>query len=501
MKNQTEIGDDLFATRSSRGVPRGADQVLEAALAKLGPTPVGSGTRTPRHRHRLVVAAAATVAAVIGASVMAVVGSSDMQVETAGVMIDGEDPDVAGVEDPGSIPDDVPSGFDPPAGHRVPLLVIDQPGFRITGGHESGVAVPADPDDGGELWVYRDPEDGLHGSTLALRPVSERWRVDDGEPVVVSTADGPVDGRRADHRRMAGVQWSINGREWLLLGLDIEDEVLLAAAGSVVVARDNRPTVAELPAGFELVGHHVADPGVELRSAEFGFVTDDHEGDIFIESGDSYRFHNEILDLLTEASDADTIDLAGRSALVVERRPDSWGAAVWYADGYIIKVRGSMTIDELSELARSVRPVDEETWLGFAPDDWFGSAEIGDEVSAVVADIPLPRGFGLSAVAETVGSGDRYQVIARVTGAVACAWIDRWVEGTLSGNQVMIDEAAAALAGARQWDALVEIADDGGWSAVVWEYADAVNGDGKVVGGRTFTVEESYQQALGCDVR
>jgi hypothetical protein len=42
------------------------------------------------------------------------------------------------------------------------------------------------------------------------------------------------------------------------------------------------------------------------------------------------------------------------------------------------------------------------------------------------------------------------------------------------------------------------MATEGDFSLVVFEYADAIAGDGTVVGGRVLTVEESYRQAFGC---
>ena len=33
---------------------------------------------------------------------------------------------------------------------------------------------------------------------------------------------------------------------------------------------------------------------------------------------------------------------------------------------------------------------------------------------------------------------------------------------------------------------------------MLWQYADAVAGDGTVMGGKTLTVEQSYKDALGC---
>ena len=39
---------------------------------------------------------------------------------------------------------------------------------------------------------------------------------------------------------------------------------------------------------------------------------------------------------------------------------------------------------------------------------------------------------------------------------------------------------------------------DGDYPEVVWEYADAIAGDGTIMGGKRLTVEESYKDALGC---
>ena len=40
---------------------------------------------------------------------------------------------------------------------------------------------------------------------------------------------------------------------------------------------------------------------------------------------------------------------------------------------------------------------------------------------------------------------------------------------------------------------------DGDYPEVVWMYAAEMAGDGKVEGGRTLTVRESYSDALGCE--
>jgi hypothetical protein len=53
-----------------------------------------------------------------------------------------------------------------------------------------------------------------------------------------------------------------------------------------------------------------------------------------------------------------------------------------------------------------------------------------------------------------------------------------------------------ALASSHDWAILREMNSDGDYPEVVWQYADAVAGDGTVVGGKAVSVEESYKAAL-----
>ena len=98
-------------------------------------------------------------------------------------------------------------------------------------------------------------------------------------------------------------------------------------------------------------------------------------------------------------------------------------------------------------------------------------------------------------------TNDRYQLIAQVSGAVACAWLDRWFTGRETGDQALQEEAAAALATSHGWPMLTEIADQGGWADEVWIHADAANG-GTIITGRgpTEPTRELANSALGCHI-
>ncbi len=111
-------------------------------------------------------------------------------------------------------------------------------------------------------------------------------------------------------------------------------------------------------------------------------------------------------------------------------------------------------------------------------------------IDEMLEGIPLPPGF--HAPAATGATRDRYQLGARVAGAVACGWIARWIDGDK-------EEAAKALATSRRWPILLEMNAEGDYPEMVWPYADALNGKSDIPAGKLgLTVDETYKDALGC---
>ena len=159
------------------------------------------------------------------------------------------------------------------------------------------------------------------------------------------------------------------------------------------------------------------------------------------------------------------------------------------------EVRAAMTEADLDALLSSIRLVDLATFEASMPDASITTANVEAAVAGILMDIPVPDGFDSTSLTET---GDLYQVGAQVVGAVTCAWIDLWVDATNVGNTEQANTAVEALGTSRGWWILTEMDAQGDYPEVVWEYADAIAGDGTVIGGRVLTVEESYHQALGC---
>lgn len=139
--------------------------------------------------------------------------------------------------------------------------------------------------------------------------------------------------------------------------------------------------------------------------------------------------------------------------------------------------------------------------------------------SEFLQDIPLPDGSNSSAITTSISIAeidqimegeqlppdvtrteiDRYFIGAHVASAAACAWIEVWLDARADDDQARVDEAVAALGTSREWSVLTEMDQTGDFPNVVWEYADAVAGDGTVPAGYPgAAVADTYRSALGC---
>lgn len=179
--------------------------------------------------------------------------------------------------------------------------------------------------------------------------------------------------------------------------------------------------------------------------------------------------------------------------------------ALWRAGEYTMELRTSgaegvarLTAQEYSALLASLKQVSVDEWLSAMPPSVVLPVDSEETIDAMLAELPLPEGFDKSALLGDESVRDRYQLGARVSGAVACAWIAQWADAKKAGDDGARDEAVAAMATARDWPILREMNAAGDYPEVVWDYADAIAGDATITAGKTLTVEESVDAALGC---
>jgi hypothetical protein len=199
------------------------------------------------------------------------------------------------------------------------------------------------------------------------------------------------------------------------------------------------------------------------------------------------------------------VELLGTSATVFRYKEalDDF-TALWRTDGYTMELRSGsldgaprLNAEEYRRLLASLHEVSVDAWLSAMPESVVLPGDSEDAIDGMLAGLPLPSGFDRAALREDAVR-DRYQLGARVVGAVACAWVAQWASAKDSGDVAARDEAVAAMGTSRRWPILREMQAQGAYPEVLWEIADAMAGDGTVMGGRPLRVEATYQQALGC---
>lgn len=145
---------------------------------------------------------------------------------------------------------------------------------------------------------------------------------------------------------------------------------------------------------------------------------------------------------------------------------------------------------QVLDLVAGATAIDEPAWAASLGDNIVFADERTAAAHQLLEGVQLPPGFDINALA-VGGTDDRYQFIAEVSGAVACGWFDEWFAAQATADTDRQDRAAAALATSHEWAMLDEIADQGGWSEVLWRHVDNLGGPGG-------TTQQELNEGLGC---
>jgi hypothetical protein len=199
------------------------------------------------------------------------------------------------------------------------------------------------------------------------------------------------------------------------------------------------------------------------------------------------------------------VTIAGHQAEVFQAGSSAGSVdlvALWPDGDYGVEIRGDFAdLDAFLAVAATIEVVDVDTWLSAMPASVVRPESRAAAVEQILADIPLPGGLDPAELAAGDGSvSDRYQLGARVTGPVACGWIEQWVDATRTGDVAATQEAVDAMATSHEWDILLEMEDDGAWSQILWEFADAMASNGTMDAGRPdMPIADLYVDTFGCD--
>ena len=194
------------------------------------------------------------------------------------------------------------------------------------------------------------------------------------------------------------------------------------------------------------------------------------------------------------------VTIAGRDAVLFQYEGTTEFTGLWRDGHDSLELRGGFpSVSDYMAVAETIRKVDVNTWLSAMPERVVKPDARAASVDEMLADIPVHPDVDVNKLKAGERVTDRYQLGARVTGAVACAWIGQWVDATAKGNDARAKEAVDAMATSHNWAILIEMNKEGDWPEVMWELADAMPDNATVSGGRPMTIEESYGSALGCE--
>ena len=171
-----------------------------------------------------------------------------------------------------------------------------------------------------------------------------------------------------------------------------------------------------------------------------------------------------------------------------EKKRIEWGGpgdrqmvAIWHEGGYTLELRAWVSgLSAFEERLGWLTRVDSQTWLDAMPAKVVKAADHDAAVREMLRGIPVPKGFNPSQIPDEGLTTNRYQVAGSVTGIVSCLWFRQWGEARRSGDRAAATEAEKAMATARHWPILDEMAKEGGYPPTVWQLAaDMPSGEGR----------------------
>ena len=231
---------------------------------------------------------------------------------------------------------------------------------------------------------------------------------------------------------------------------------------------------------------------------EMTFANGERSVDLFWRDPAAYDMYVE--DRADGAGASWDVTIAGADARLFQYEGTTQFTALWRAGEHTFELRGAFPdVEAYEAMAAELKWVDEAAWVAALPEDTVAAGEREAVVDEMLAEIGHHRDYRLAKIRVTEEMIDRYQLGAAVTGAVACYWIEMWLDAKERGDERGIGIAGGAMGAARHWPILKEMEDQGDWSEVLWEHADAMKRDDTIVAGSRMTLEESYRNALGCD--
>jgi len=196
-------------------------------------------------------------------------------------------------------------------------------------------------------------------------------------------------------------------------------------------------------------------------------------------------------------------DVVNGTAEVIQYNGSETFTALWLADDRVLEFRiDGTTLDAFGATLDQLEVVDINTWLQAMPASVISAADQPTVITGMLAGIPLPAGFDTAALVDDADVKDRYQLGARIVGAVSCAWIEQWIAASDAGDEATAQSAVDAMATSSAWPIVQEMNASGAYPEVLQTYVDLmIHGDAAAAGsvGAKGASIGGYKSALGCD--
>jgi hypothetical protein len=200
----------------------------------------------------------------------------------------------------------------------------------------------------------------------------------------------------------------------------------------------------------------------------------------------------------TRAEGGYVVTGAGKKPIKEGGPGDHRMAAIWREDGHVLELRAWVPdLAAFEERLGWLTKVDSQIWLDAMPAKVVKAADHDAAVREMLQGIRVPATFKPSLVPDEGLTTDRYQVGAAVTGTVACLWFRQWGQAQRRGDRAAAAEAERAMAGAKHWPILEEMAKEGAYPETVWELAaEMPKGYREYAGHRWRLLPQA--ESLGC---
>lgn len=223
------------------------------------------------------------------------------------------------------------------------------------------------------------------------------------------------------------------------------------------------------------------------------------------------RFYGTYLRDRADVSTPVTSTFLGYKATTVHYGRSEYATMLSPRGSVFVEIRGKLESKQAYEdVLHSLRPVDVNTWLSAMPPSVVRPDGRAAAVEEMLRGVPLSPGFDATALQSENSVSDRYQLGVKVTGAVACAWVERWLAATGAGNKTVAQEAVDAMATHSRWPVLRQMAKEegpGSWPVNIRQAANRIKHDRLNQGaaaietrpdGTSFEFGPQWSLALGC---